>query len=37
MKVRAEGGTKRNCYGHKYVMMTVAGHEAREAGFCRTE
>lgn len=30
MKVRAEGGITRNSYGHKYVMMTVAGHEVRE-------
>lgn len=30
MKVRDEGGTKRNSYGHKYVMMTVAGQEVRE-------
>lgn len=28
--MRAEGGTKRNSYGHKYVMMTVAGHEVKE-------
>lgn len=28
--MRAEGGTKRSSYSHKYVMMTVAGHEVRE-------
>lgn len=36
MKVKAEGRTKRSSYGHKYVMLTGAGHEVEEKlGFVR--